>query len=78
MDAVELNYPVDVPKLMGSEGFGRGARVTEDCKPLLNSSIDCCTTSLRHKGPSFNFFSFNLRWVLFFCFNFFLIIREME
>ncbi|WRX18290.1 hypothetical protein QQP08_010777 [Theobroma cacao] len=52
MDAVELNYPVDVPKLMGSEGFGRGARVTEDCKPLLNSSIDCCTTSLRHKDET--------------------------
>lgn len=27
MDAVELGYPVDVSKLMGSEGFG-GARVT--------------------------------------------------
>ncbi|XVF13056.1 hypothetical protein REPUB_Repub08aG0174800 [Reevesia pubescens] len=49
MDAVELNYPVDVSKLMGSEGLGRGARVSEDCKPLLNSSIDSCTTSLRHK-----------------------------
>ncbi|XVF51409.1 hypothetical protein PTKIN_Ptkin04bG0183000 [Pterospermum kingtungense] len=54
MDAVELKYPVDVTKLMGSEGFGRGAaasasaRVSEDCKPLHNSSIDCCTTSLRH------------------------------
>ncbi|XWS61708.1 hypothetical protein CRYUN_Cryun07bG0149200 [Craigia yunnanensis] len=52
MDAVELNYPVDVSKLMGSEGFGRGARVSEDCKPLLNSSIDCCTTSLRHKDET--------------------------
>ncbi|XWS50016.1 hypothetical protein CRYUN_Cryun12cG0052200 [Craigia yunnanensis] len=52
MDAVELNYPVDVSKLMASEGFGRGARVTEDCKPLLNSSMDCCTTSLRHKDET--------------------------
>ncbi|XP_022720792.1 uncharacterized protein LOC111278406 isoform X3 [Durio zibethinus] len=34
MDAVELNYLADVSKLMGSEGFGRGARVSEDCKPL--------------------------------------------
>ncbi|XP_022736263.1 uncharacterized protein LOC111289460 isoform X2 [Durio zibethinus] len=52
MDAVELNYPVDVPKLMGSEGFGREARASEDCKPLLNSSIDCCTTSLGHKDDT--------------------------
>ncbi|XVE57966.1 hypothetical protein DITRI_Ditri04bG0131800 [Diplodiscus trichospermus] len=52
MDAVELNYPVDVSKLMGSDGFGRGASVGEDCKPLLNSSIDCCTTSLRHKDET--------------------------
>ncbi|XVF10510.1 hypothetical protein REPUB_Repub07fG0189100 [Reevesia pubescens] len=53
MDAVELNYPVDVSKLMGSEGFGRGgARVSEDCKPLLNSSIDCCSTSLRHEDET--------------------------
>ncbi|XP_022760672.1 uncharacterized protein LOC111306916 [Durio zibethinus] len=37
---------------MGSEGFGRGARVSEDCKPLLNSSIDCCTSSLKHKDET--------------------------
>ncbi|OMP06116.1 hypothetical protein COLO4_08352 [Corchorus olitorius] len=52
MDAVELNYPVDVTKLMGSEGFGRGARVGEDYKPLLNTSIDCCTASAINKDEN--------------------------
>lgn len=53
-----------------SEGFGRGARVSEDFKPL-----DCCTSSLIHKGPFFlNLFFLLIVWVIFlFTFNFFLI-----
>ncbi|XP_031249622.1 uncharacterized protein LOC116107497 isoform X1 [Pistacia vera] len=60
MDAVELGYPVDVPKLMGSDGFGR-ARVTVNeveavaCESntrvsiIVNTPIERCSTFLRQK-----------------------------
>ncbi|XP_044487078.1 uncharacterized protein LOC123212100 [Mangifera indica] len=60
MDAMELGYPVDVPKLIGSDGFGR-ARVTVNeveavaCESntrvsiIVNSPIERCSTFLRPK-----------------------------
>lgn len=66
MDAVELNYPVDVvaPNLVGSEGFGRD-RVTvkevEACKStrfsaLVSSraSIERCSSLPSEKGDFFS------------------------
>ncbi|KAJ9173663.1 hypothetical protein P3X46_016776 [Hevea brasiliensis] len=52
MDAVELNYPVDVaaPKLMGSDGFGRD-RVTlmEEEAAACESSRELCNSLLSKK-----------------------------
>lgn len=74
MDAVELNYPVDVvaPKLMGSEGFaggcGAGVEVTvkasEDCKSEhvsvvgKSSSLAKCNSFLTPKGVFFTSISY--------------------
>ncbi|XP_022720789.1 uncharacterized protein LOC111278406 isoform X2 [Durio zibethinus] len=45
MDAVELNYLADVSKLMGSEGFGRGARVSEDYETGIFNALDSTSWS---------------------------------
>lgn len=58
MDAVELNYPVDVtaPKLMGSDGFGRD-RVTvmevDAEAAACESSHELCNSLLSGKGDFF-------------------------
>lgn len=69
MDAMELGYPVDVPKLIGSDGFGR-ARVTVNeveavaCESntrvsiIVNSPIERCSTFLRPKGLNFELLIF--------------------
>lgn len=38
MDAVELGYPVDVPKLMGSEGFGRDGITVNEVEAAAHQS----------------------------------------
>lgn len=57
MDAVELNYLVDVaaPKLMGSDGFSRD-RVTlmEVEAAACESSRELCTSLLSQKGAFFS------------------------
>ncbi|KAH7550212.1 hypothetical protein JRO89_XS13G0155500 [Xanthoceras sorbifolium] len=46
MDAVELGYLVDVPRLMGSEGFGK-ARVTVNEAEVVGAGAGACESSSR-------------------------------
>ncbi|XP_044481248.1 uncharacterized protein LOC123207830 isoform X2 [Mangifera indica] len=62
MDAVELEYPVDVPKFIGSDGFGRASVTVNEvvaCESntrgvsiIAKSSIERCSTFLRQKEKS--------------------------
>lgn len=68
MDAVELEYPVDVPKFMGSDGFGRASVTVNEvvaCESntrgvsiIAKSSIERCSTFLRQKGLNFQLLIF--------------------
>ncbi|XP_044476626.1 uncharacterized protein LOC123204127 isoform X2 [Mangifera indica] len=62
MDAVELEYPVDVPKFIGSDGFGRASVTVNEvvaCESntrgvsiIAKSSIERCSTFLRQKDAT--------------------------